>query len=119
MPRKSPFRRTLASFILFLFAVTAMPTAALAQNATGPQEIAGTADLYKVSAAAAEYEQANQIQTVAAAQPDTGTDQQAAGSMQKGNSGDCCGGFWEVHFGGYRWAWWALAGAGLIAIHAN
>ena len=27
--------------------------------------------------------------------------------------------FWDVHFGGYRWAWWALAGGALIAIHAG
>lgn len=25
--------------------------------------------------------------------------------------------FLEVHFGGYRWLWWAGAAAGLIAIH--
>jgi hypothetical protein len=25
--------------------------------------------------------------------------------------------FLEVHFGGYRWLWWAGAGAALIAIH--
>lgn len=47
------------------------------------------------------------------------TDQQAADSAQKSSGHDCCGGFWESHFGGYRWAWWALAGAGLTAIHAN
>ena len=34
---------------------------------------------------------------------------------QKGHSWD---NFWEVHFGGYRWVWWALAGGALIAIHA-
>ena len=27
--------------------------------------------------------------------------------------------FFEVHFGGYRWAWWAGAAAILVAIHAG
>jgi hypothetical protein len=34
---------------------------------------------------------------------------------QKGHSWD---NFWEVHFGGYRWMWWVLAGGILIGIHA-
>jgi hypothetical protein len=25
--------------------------------------------------------------------------------------------FWEVHFGGYRWLWWAGAAAVLVGIH--
>ena len=34
---------------------------------------------------------------------------------QKSHSWDT---FWDVHFGGYRWVWWALAGGALVAIHA-
>lgn len=40
---------------------------------------------------------------------------EVAKSPQKSHSWDT---FWDVHFGGYRWAWWALAGGVLIAIHA-
>lgn len=41
------------------------------------------------------------------------------GAAEKVETKRCCGDFWDVHFGGYRWAWWALAGVGLVAIHAN
>ena len=46
------------------------------------------------------------------------SDRTSTSSVQKKDH-DFCGNFWQIHFGGYRWAWWALAGAGLIAIHAN
>ncbi len=37
-------------------------------------------------------------------------------TSKKGHTWD---NFWYVHFGDYRWAWWALAGGVLIAIHAG
>jgi hypothetical protein len=76
----------------------------------------GKVDLTKLSELAPKYDGGKQEVTIIAAQDKT--EQQAASSAQKKSDHDCCGGFWEIHFGGYRWAWWALAGAGLIAIHA-
>jgi len=77
----------------------------------------GKVDLSYQSEQALKYDGEKQEGILIAAQDKT--DQQAASSAQKSSDHDCCGGFWEIHFGGYRWAWWALAAAGLIAIHAN
>lgn len=38
---------------------------------------------------------------------------------RKTHSGLTFSEFVDVHFGGYRWVYWAVAGAILIAIHAN
>lgn len=38
---------------------------------------------------------------------------------RKTHSGLTFSEFVEVHFGEYRWIYWAIAGAALVAIHAN
>ena len=47
---------------------------------------------------------------------DPAAEQQRA---RKTHSGLTFGEFVEVHFGEYRWIYWAVAGAILVAIHAN
>jgi len=30
----------------------------------------------------------------------------------------CSHDFWEIHFGGYRWVWWAAAVGAIVGLHA-
>jgi hypothetical protein len=98
---------TLMPASAFAEAVPAVSSAVSAEEGNG-----GTVDLYALSTM---DERLSQQHIVVAAQDRT---ESPVPSVQKGDR-DCCGNFWDVHFGGYRWVWWALAGAGLIAIHAN
>lgn len=113
-----------ACVLLFSFSATLIPIPALAETSSPSGQAVSTTgaaggkvDLSYPSELASKYDGEKQEGILIAAREKT--DQQAASSAQKNSDHDCCGGFWEIHFGGYRWAWWALAGAGLIAIHAN
>jgi hypothetical protein len=110
--------------LLLSFSATLLPVPALAE--TGPasapsvntSEVTGSkVDLSYLSELAPKNTGEQQERILLASQDKP--DPQAAGSAPKSSSHDCCGGFWEIHFGGYRWAWWALAGTALIAIHAG
>lgn len=124
MPRKSCRFRTLAGLVLLCFSLTLLPAGALAEPGSGPGDASGSlaagqtlegfmpsADLTTRYTPAAEGD----IMVVAHATGASQSKEATEGVKQE----SCCGDFWDVHFGGYRWAWWALAGAGLIAIHAN
>lgn len=124
MQKKFSFFRTLACVLLLSFSATLLPLSTLAEtSATSAPSIntsaaaAGKVNLAYLSELAAISAGEKQEQIVLASQDQTDTS--AASSAQKGTDRDCCGGFWEIHFGGYRWAWWALAGTALIAIHAG
>ena len=124
MLRTSSMFKTFACLVLLAFSLTLMPAAALAgpgsqpagpvvDSAAGPK----LTGLAPSPVLAAQYAPASEedIMVVAHAAGDGHTAKGAEDVKQQ----SCCGDFWDVHFGGYRWAWWALAGAGLIAIHAN
>ena len=124
MQKKFSFFRTFACVLLLSFSATLIPVPALAE--TGPasarsvntSELAGSkVDLSYPTELAPNNAGEKQERILLASQDKTET--QIAGSAQKSANHDCCGGFWEIHFGGYRWAWWALAGTALIAIHAG
>jgi hypothetical protein len=123
MQKKLSFFRIYACVLLLSFSATLLPVAALAETSPLSAQIITSsavevkADLSYLSAPAARNVSEKQEAIVIAALDST--DRQSAGSVQQRANSDCCGGFWEIHFGGYRWAWWALAGAGLIAIHSN
>jgi len=124
MLKKSSLFRAFACLVLLSFSLTLMPAAALAapgsQSAGPAAESAAGPNLTGLTSSpvlSAQYDMSSEddIMVVAHATGDGHTSKGAEEVRQK----SCCGDFWDVHFGGYRWAWWALAGAGLIAIHAN
>lgn len=124
MPKKFSFFRTFTWVLLLSFLATLLPVPALAKispasassvNASGG--VRSTVDLSYQTELAPNNTGAQQEKILLASQDKT--DPQAADSASKKTESDCCGGFWEIHFGGYRWAWWALAGTALIAIHAG
>jgi hypothetical protein len=124
MQKKFSFFRTFACVLLLTFSATLLPIPALAETspASAPSvNTSGTtadkADLSYLPDLAAQNAGENQERILLASQDKT--DPQAAGSARKRVSHDDCGGLWQIHFGGYRWAWWALAGGALIAIHAG
>jgi hypothetical protein len=124
MQKKFSFFRTFACVLLLSFSATLLPVPALAEScpAAAPavnasEATAGKADLSYLSEPAPKHAGEPQERILLASQEKTAPP--AAGSTPRSSSHDCCGGFWEIHFGGYRWAWWALAGTALIAIHAG
>jgi hypothetical protein len=52
-------------------------------------------------------------------QPHPGLEKEPARPAEARSEARSKGGcnFWDIHFGGYRWLWWAGAAAVLIAIH--
>ncbi|PKN13777.1 MAG: hypothetical protein CVU69_00985 [Deltaproteobacteria bacterium HGW-Deltaproteobacteria-4] len=124
MQKKFSFFRIYACVLLLSFSATLIPVAALAetsplsaQRTSSATVEEGKADLsYLPELASQNGSEKQEVIVIAALDA---TDRQAVGSVQQRENSDCCGGFWEIHFGGYRWAWWALAGAGLIAIHSD
>jgi hypothetical protein len=124
MQKKFSFFRTFACVLLLSFSTTLIPVAVLAETAPASAPAVNTSvatadkvDLSYLSEPAPNHAGEKQERILLASQDKT--DMQAAGSAQKSSCHDCYGGFWEIHFGGYRWAWWALAGTALIAIHAG
>lgn len=124
MQKKSALMRTFACVLMLSFLSTLISIPALAEIRSLSDEqvqISGAAggkvDLSYMPELAPKYAEEHQEGIVIAAQDKT--DQPVVSSAKKSADQNCCGGFWEIHFGGYRWVWWALAGAGLIAIHAN
>lgn len=124
MQKKFSFFRTFACVLLLSFSATLLPVPTLAETSPASASSANTSvapagkiDLSYPSDLAPPNAGAQPEKILLASQDKT--DPPAAGSAQKSSSHDCCGGFWEIHFGGYRWAWWALAGTALIAIHAG
>ncbi len=124
MQKKFSFFRIYACVLLLSFSATLIPVSALAETSPLSPQLSsssaveeGKPDLSYLPELASKNGSGKQEVIVIAALDRT--DRQAAGSVQQRENSDCCGGFWEIHFGGYRWAWWALAGAGLIAIHSN
>ena len=124
MPKKFAFFRMFACVLLLSFSATLLPVPALAETAPASAHAVNTSvapadkvDLSYPSELAPKNAGEQQKSLLLASQEKNET--QAAGSAPKSSSHDCCGGFWEIHFGGYRWAWWALAGTALIAIHAG
>jgi hypothetical protein len=116
--------RTIACVLLFSFSASLIPASALAETSYPAAQTVNTAgtmdskvDLSYQPELAPKTDGEKREEIIIAAQ--NKTDQQAVSSAQESSKHDCCGGFWEIHFGGYRWVWWALAGAGLIAIHAS
>lgn len=124
MQKKFSFFRIYACVLLLSFSATLIPVSALAATSPLAAQLTSSSAVeegkagpsYLPELASSNVTEKQEAIVIAAL--DT-TDRQAAGSVQKSEKSDCCGGFWEIHFGGYRWAWWALAGAGLIAIHSN
>ena len=124
MQKRFTFFRAFACVLLLSFSATLLPVPALAEispastpsvNASG---VAGSkVDLTYQTEPAPQNAGEQQGKILLASQEKTAS--QAASSASKKTESDCCGGFWEIHFGGYRWAWWALAGTALIAIHAG
>lgn len=121
---KNSFFRTLACILLFSFTVSLMPTPVFAENdalSAGSvhafNAIDGKANLSYQPDLSSDYDARDQNEIIVVAQ--NTAEQPAASSTEKVKNRNCCGDFWDIHFGGYRWVWWALAGAGLIAIHAN
>lgn len=124
MPKKFAFFRFFACALLLSFSATLLPISALAETApastpaiNASAATAGKVDLSYPSELAAQNAGTPSKRILLASQEKTET--QIAGPTQKNSCHDCYGGFWEIHFGGYRWAWWALAGTALIAIHAG
>lgn len=124
MQKKFSFYRTFACVLLLFFSATLLPVPALAaispvsdSSVKTSEATASKVDL-SYQTELAQKNEGEQPKKILLASQDK-TDAQAAGSTPKSSSHDCCGGFWEIHFGGYRWAWWALAGTALIAIHAG
>jgi hypothetical protein len=124
MQKKFSFFRTFACVLLLSFSATLIPVPTLAEispasaPAVNTSEVAGSkVDLSYQTEAAPQNAKEQQEKIVLASRDKT--DPQAASSTQKSVNHNGCGGFWEIHFGGYRWAWWALAGTALIAIHAG
>jgi hypothetical protein len=124
MQKKISFFRTFACVLLFSFSATLLPIPALAEtNPASAQPVntsaatSGKVDLSYQTELAPPNAGGKQEKILLASQEKTET--QNAGFTQKSSCHDCYGGFWEIHFGGYRWAWWALAGTALIAIHAD
>lgn len=124
MQKKFSFFRTFACVLLLSFSATLLPVPALAEtspvSAASDNDSVATTDKVDLSYLSdlAPKNAGEQPERILLASQDK-TAPPAAGSAQKNSSHDCCGGFWEIHFGGYRWAWWALAGTALIAIHAG
>ena len=124
MQKKFTFFRSFTCVLLLSFSATLLPVPVLAEispastpslNASGG---AGSkVDLSYQMEPAPQNAGVQQEKILLASQDKT--DGQIVGSTQKSSCHDCYGGFWEIHFGGYRWAWWALAGTALIAIHAG
>ena len=124
MRKKFSFFRTFACVLLLSFSAALLPVPTLAETSpTLDHSVntsvapAGKVDLSYPSDLAPQNAGAQPEKILLASQDKTAPP--AAGSASKSSSHDCCGGFWEIHFGGYRWAWWALAGTALIAIHAG
>ena len=124
MSGKSPSFRTLAGLVLLCFSLTLLPTGVLAQSGSGagdsaePRVAGQNLDGFIPSAGlTTQYAPAREDDVMVVAHA-TGTKHGNA-APEETKQESCCGDFWDVHFGGYRWAWWALAGAGLIAIHAD
>lgn len=124
MSRKSFGFRPFACLVLLSFLLTLLPASVLANPASEPEGSTNTtatgqhlAGLAPSSMLAAQYVPSAEGDILVVAHAAGGSHENPAAEKVKQES--CCGDFWDVHFGGYRWAWWALAGAGLIAIHAN
>lgn len=124
MPRKSCRFRTFAGLVLLCFSLTLLPAGVLAEPGSGagdaaePRVAGHNLDGFLPSAGlTAQYAPAHADDVMVVAHATGAKHDNAAAEETKQES--CCGDFWDVHFGGYRWAWWALAGAGLIAIHAD
>ena len=127
MQKKFSLFKALALVLLLSFSVSLAPIPALAADgstATGPSQVhdasADMNNFYPLTSLASRYDSKQQAGNVLVAHnTTTAADQNTANPAETMENQSCCGDFWDVHFGGYRWAWWALAGAGLIAIHAN
>ena len=127
MQKQFSLGKTVVWVVLLAFSVTLMPvpvTAADGSTAAGTSQLRATGadmqDFYPLTSLAARYDSKQQAGNIVVAQNTaTGASQETTAPAEAQQKQSCCGDFWDVHFGGYRWAWWALAGAGLIAIHAN
>ena len=128
MQKKLSLFKALACVLLLAFSVTLIPLPVSAADdvsaATPTLQVhdtsAGVNNLYPHTALASRYDSPSQPGNILVAQNTaSGAGQKADAPAEAKADQSCCGDFWDVHFGGYRWAWWALAGAGLIAIHAN
>ncbi len=125
MLKKPLFFKTFAFALLLSFAVSLLPVAVFAEaealSATSVKVFNAkegqSAYLPSLSVISPDRVAQDHNQIIMVAQNTTA--QPAAAASGKVENRNCCGDFWDIHFGGYRWAWWALAGAGLIAIHAN
>lgn len=97
-------------------AAGAQELAAIAQNPSTPIE--SPANQQPAREVDLSIRVSTQVATLVAANDQQGSQAAEAERPRKTHSGLTFGEFVDVHFGDYRWVWWAGAAAALVAIHA-
>lgn len=102
----------LRKLLVVICLITFAPAAVGAQGvAVAAAPLAGDIDLSLPA------DSSRAVQLAAADSPQPMASDKAPEPRSESRSSHSWGNFVDVHFGGYRWVWWAGAAAVLIAIH--
>jgi hypothetical protein len=117
------FRKLIVVFCLISFAPAAVSAQGLVSVAAPPAGVVSAAE--KASPPGGELnlslpaERSAAVLMAAAETSQAVAMENAPGQKREARSSHSWDNFLDVHFGGYRWLWWAGAAAVLVAIHVS